>query len=71
MVITTNSGSRYHYDMHSNEITIDAGEKNPYFRPVQFGAIETVTSLTNIDTFILELTRDCNFRCSYCCYNGK
>lgn len=71
MVITTSSGSRYHYDMHSNEISIDAEEKNPFFRPVQFGAIETVTSLPNIDTFILELTRDCNFRCSYCCYSGK
>ena len=57
--------------MHSNEITIDAEEKNPSFRPVQFGAIETVSSLPNIDTFILELTRDCNFRCSYCCYSGK
>lgn len=71
MVITTNSGSRYHYDMHSNEINIDTGEKNPSFRPVQFGAIDTVSSLSCIDTFILELTRDCNFRCSYCCYSGK
>ncbi len=71
MVITTNSGSRYHYDMHSNEINIDTGEKNPSFRPVQFGAIETVSFLPCIDTFILELTRDCNFRCSYCCYSGK
>lgn len=71
MVITTSSGSRYHYDMHSNEININAGEKNPSFRPVKFGAIETISSLPCIDTFILELTRDCNFRCSYCCYNGK
>lgn len=71
MVISTSSGSRYHYDMHSNEITIDAGERNPSFRHVQFGATETVSSLPNIDTFILELTRNCNFRCSYCCYNGK
>lgn len=73
MVIETISGNRYRYDIASNVIS-DASEmsccnSSPFL--IEFEEIENVDALRNIDTFILELTQDCNFRCSYCCYGGR
>lgn len=39
--------------------------------PINFGVVDTVDTLPNLDTFILELTQNCNYRCTYCCYSGK
>lgn len=71
MIIESASGSRYHYDMRSNKILLEEEACFiPKARPVVFGSIEKADTLPNIDTFILELTQSCNFRCSYCCYSG-
>ncbi len=71
MVIESASGTRYLYDMRSNKIL---PEEEAHLlseaRPIVFGRIEEAETLPNIDTFILELTQSCNFRCSYCCYGG-
>lgn len=71
MIIESASGTRYLYDMRSNKIL---PEEEAFLlseaRPIVFGCIEEADSLPNIDTFILELTQSCNFRCSYCCYGG-
>lgn len=71
MIIVSASGTRYLYDMRSNMIL---PEEDAHLlsgaRPVVFDRIEEADSLPNIDTFILELTQSCNFRCSYCCYGG-
>lgn len=72
MIIETSSGNRYCYDIKSNRIDVfNEGDVQPVISPITFGDIEKVDSLPNIDTFILELTQNCNFRCSYCCYGGK
>lgn len=72
MIIEPSSGNRYCYDMVSNRIDVfNEGDVQPVISPITFGDIEKVDSLPNIDTFILELTQNCNFRCSYCCYGGS
>lgn len=71
MIIESASGTRYHYDMRSNKILLEEEAcLIPKARPIVFGSIEKADTLPNIDTFILELTQSCNFRCSYCCYGG-
>ncbi len=38
---------------------------------VTFVDRDKVSSLPYIDTFVIELTHNCNMRCSYCCYSGE
>ena len=72
MVIETSSGNHYCYDIKSNKIDVyNEGDVPPVMSPIVFGDVEKVESFPNIDTFILELTQNCNFRCSYCCYGGN
>lgn len=72
MVIETSSGNRYCYDINNNRIDVlNEGGVSPIMSPIVFGEVEKVESLPNIDTIILELTQNCNFRCSYCCYGGN
>lgn len=72
MVIETSSGNRYCYDMGSNRIDVfNEGDVPAVMSPITFGDVVKVESLPNIDTFILELTQNCNFRCLYCCYGGN
>lgn len=74
MHIQTRSGTRYVYDMYSNRIAIveevgcDDGKAKRF---VQFEQLAPVYSMPGLDTFTLELTRQCNFRCIYCCYSGS
>lgn len=71
MVFESASGTRYVYDMYTNRINC-ANDKVAVSNPrIVFENIEPVDGLRNLDTFILELTQDCNFRCSYCCYGGN
>lgn len=72
MLIETSSGLHYLYDMQTNKIIACEGQgvAKPV-SPIIFGNVVTADALPNIDNFILELTQDCNFRCSYCCYGGK
>lgn len=72
MIIETSSGNRYCYHIESNRIDVfKEGDVSPVMSPIVFGDVERVDCLPNIDTFILELTQNCNFRCSYCCYGGN
>lgn len=72
MVIATSSGNRYCYEIKSNRIDVfNEGDVSPVMSSIVFGEVENVERFPNIDTFILELTQNCNFRCSYCCYGGN
>lgn len=71
MVIVSASGTRYLYDMRSNRICLEEEFISlPEAKPIVFDKIEEADTLPNIDTFIIELTQSCNFRCSYCYYGG-
>lgn len=72
MILETRSGSRYHYDMRSNRINVaDDSGMQEFIAPVVFDEVMPVSSLPNIDTFIIEFTQQCNMRCTYCCYGGS
>lgn len=74
MYIQTRSGTGYVYDLHSNRIDIveEVGcDDGKVKRFVQFEQLAPVYSMPGLDTFTLELTRRCNFRCTYCCYSGS
>lgn len=72
MKFTTRSGIRYRYDIRTHLITwADSEDISEYPVQLLFDEIPITSSLPNMDTFIIELTRRCNLRCSYCCYSGK
>lgn len=72
MIITTSNGNNYSYDVRTNRIDVfEEADIFPDMSPISFGDYVKADSLPNIDTFILELTQNCNFRCSYCCYGGS
>jgi len=71
MRFETLSGIQYLYNEKTNSIDISDDkfvEINPY---VHFKELSPLTTLPSINNFIIEVTRDCNFRCVYCCYSGK
>jgi uncharacterized protein len=71
MIFTTLSGITYRYDLFSNRIDMLENQlpvEKEY--PIRYAPIEAIHSLPLLDTFVIELTRECNLRCSYCCYSG-
>ena len=72
MRFTTSSGTEYGYDLQSNRITIiEDNEFNSEDIAIFFMDSERVSTLPSIDTFVLEITQQCNMRCTYCCYSGN
>jgi uncharacterized protein len=70
MVVETQSNTRYSYDFQTN--SIDIIDANPIEKSISivYENLKEATNLPNINTFVLEITRDCNLRCNYCCYSG-
>ena len=70
MIVQTKSGTIYQYDYFSNRIEIV--EDFPIEKKIRIEYLppEKITALPLIDTFVIETTRKCNLRCSYCCYSG-
>lgn len=69
MRITTTKGNVYSYSPRTNEIvlgeSIDSHDYSFRFRPtIPF------RDLPNLGSFIINVTEQCNLRCSYCCYSG-
>ena len=69
MQITTTKGNVYTYSPRTNEIVLGEGIdicSNTFnFRPfVPF------RELPNLSSFIINVTDQCNLRCTYCCYSG-
>lgn len=69
MDFLTKSGQRYYYDRHSNRIGM-----SPFPNPIapikRFESTE-INKNPIIEHFCIEMTQQCNFRCSYCCYSGN
>lgn len=69
MRFQTTSGNQYWYNLHTNEIETYEGQCDtlPYIR---YLPVPSIDSLPDLEHFIIEVTQDCNFRCTYCCYSG-
>lgn len=69
MQITTTKGNVYTYSPRTNEIVLGEGIgicSNTFnFRP-----FAPFHELSNLSSFIINITEQCNLRCTYCCYSG-
>jgi len=72
MIIQTKSGTTYQYDYFSNRIEIVENDF-PTEKEIRIEYLPTseITTLPLLDAFVIETTRKCNLRCSYCCYSGN
>jgi uncharacterized protein len=70
MVFKTLSDTLYHYDYRTNCVSIVDAELAEGDCFIQYANPSDISSLSNLDTFVIEMTRNCNLRCSYCCYSG-
>jgi uncharacterized protein len=70
MVFKTLSDTQYHYDYRTNYISIVDAEPAEGDCFIQYANPADISALPNLDTFVIEMTRNCNLRCSYCCYSG-
>ena len=73
VVVKTAAGTYYEYDSYTNTVNITGNPQGSCseVKGVSFCEVSEVSSLPNIDTFIIELTQNCNMRCRYCCYGGS
>lgn len=68
---STSSGKKLWYDVKNNRIGIWTPEKdNEVGSVVHFKAPEKIDA-GKITMFTIEMTQQCNLRCSYCCYSGN
>lgn len=70
MEIKTSRGSIYSYIPYDNSIVEGVCEGEQSFC-VKFKPLPHVFELSNIDSYTIGVTEQCNFRCLYCCYSGK
>lgn len=67
---STSSGKPLWYDVKNNRIDIWTPERESEVSPiVHFKAPTTITA-NKITMFTIEMTQQCNLRCSYCCFSG-
>lgn len=72
MQVTTTKGSIYNYSPRTNEITLgDFGSPYKCKNTFKFKPFVPFRKLPNLDSFIINVTEQCNLRCSYCCYSGS
>jgi uncharacterized protein len=66
----TKSGCSYTYHPKSNRILLGVQkDKTPLI--IERLEEDEITAFGSITHFCIEITRQCNFRCSYCCYSGQ
>lgn len=66
----TTSGKELWYDVNTNRISLWNSAKDQQAYPVmQFDAVLDVRT-DRITMFTIEITQQCNLRCTYCCYSG-
>lgn len=68
---STSSGKELWYDVMHNWIDIWTPEKDNKVNPVVHFKAPTSIDASRITMFTIEMTQQCNLRCSYCCYSGK
>lgn len=71
MQVTTTKGNTYYYSPRTNEIVLGNSESSCKCTPTfKFKSFVPFANLPNLDSFIINVTEQCNLRCSYCCYSG-
>ena len=68
---TTSSGKHLWYNVTNNRISLYSKEKESKACPVVHFNQPTNIDGSKITMFTIEMTQQCNLRCSYCCYSGK
>lgn len=68
--VRTSNGYVYSYNPIDNSI-VDGVCKNTYAIKMKFKPLEKIIKLSNVTSFTIGVTEQCNLRCSYCCYSGK
>lgn len=68
---STTSGRQLWYDVLNNRIDIWTSEKNKKVTPVVHFNAPTKIDTDKITMFTIEMTQQCNLRCTYCCYSGN
>ena len=68
---STSSGKMLWYDVTNNRISLWNPSKEAIAFPViHFKEPTKIVSADKIRMFTIEMTQQCNLRCSYCCYSG-
>lgn len=68
---STSSGKMLWYDVTNNRISLwNPSKDTKAFPVIQFKEPTKVVSADKIRMFTIEMTQQCNLRCSYCCYSG-
>lgn len=68
---STTSGKELWYDMSTNRISLWRDIVSPTPCPVVHFNPPTNVSVNHISMFTIEMTQQCNMRCTYCCYSGE
>lgn len=68
---STSSGRQLWYDVLNNRIDIWTSEKNKKVTPVVYFNAPIKIDTDKITMFTIEMTQQCNLRCTYCCYSGN
>lgn len=69
MQVKSRSGRDYFYDTSSNRLTTRLDDKHSC-APIHYEP-DGEYIFTRISMFTIEITQECNLRCSYCCYSGE
>ena len=67
---STTSGKQLGYDVVNNRISLWSPEKENQADPIVCFEPLTTLDASRISLFTIEMTQQCNLRCSYCCYSG-
>lgn len=68
---STSSGKELWYDVMNNRIGLWTPEKDIEVNPVVHFKAPTSIDASRITMFTIEMTQQCNLRCTYCCYSGN
>lgn len=68
---STLSGKELWYDVVDNRISIWTPEKDKETNPIVHFIPPTTIDVNRIRMFTIEMTQQCNLRCTYCCYSGS
>ncbi len=69
MQVKSRSGRDYFYDTSSNRLTTRLDDEHSC-APIHYEP-DCEYIFTRISMFTIEITQECNLRCSYCCYSGE
>jgi len=67
---STSSGKQLWYDVKNNRIDIWTPERESEVSPIVRFKAPTTIDASKITMYTIEMTQQCNLRCSYCCFSG-